>query len=230
MEAQKVHLVKSLDLFTRRQAADAIQLLGKALPCSVVSCDGKFVVVKFELGNIPFTLPQVRMPIASSQYDRIPFQAGDVGLAVPADAYLGGVDGQGGGTADLTLQANLAALAFLPLEAAVYRAYADATKRILYGQTGVQIDDGQVVRVKLVGGNYELGVNDYAVVVTSTGAVISMLPDPEPGRKYMLKAAQGVSATLTGNGNAIDDQGTYALGAYAGIIVFYDSQQWRVVP
>ena len=45
----------------------------------------------------------------------MPTQIGDLGWTVPADAYLGGVSGLGGGTADLSAPGNLEALVFVPV-------------------------------------------------------------------------------------------------------------------
>jgi hypothetical protein len=58
--------------------------------------------VKFELGAIPFTLPRVRMPVLTSEYIRAPLAVGCRGFVIPADAYLGGMSGLGGGTATLS--------------------------------------------------------------------------------------------------------------------------------
>lgn len=113
----KTPLGQNLNALSTKRAQDAIQLLGKALPATVVSVQkqGTIVTVKFELGAIPFTLPQVKMPVLTSEYVRLPIAAGCRGLVVPADAYLGGVSGLGGGTADLTQQSNLGALVFAPI-------------------------------------------------------------------------------------------------------------------
>lgn len=226
--AQKIPFARYLNLSAQKKVLDAIQLLGKALPCRVVSSNGLTVVVKFELANVPFTLPQVTMPIASSQYDRIPLQAGDPGVTLPAAAYLGGVSGLGGGTADLSSPANLSALVFVPIENTGFAAF-DATKRVLYGQTGVQIADGQVIKTKRVSGNYELTVNDYAIVELANG-IISMYDSPENGRAYIVKSAKNITTVLTGNGNSIDDEGTQTLGGSQGTLVFYDGDEWRMIP
>ena len=136
----KTPLGQNLNALATKRAQDAIQLLGKALPASVVSVqkNGTIVTVKFELGAIPFTLPRVKMPVLTSEYVRLPIAIGCRGLVVPADAYLGGVSGLGGGTADLTPQSNLGALVFAPLGNVDFPDVV-AGVLTLYGPNGVTI-------------------------------------------------------------------------------------------
>lgn len=111
--ALKTPFGKSINTFAEKKVLDAIQLLGKALPASVVAVAGSIVTVKFELDS-PFTLPVVTCPLFGPEYIRYPIQAGDRGVVLPAAVRLGGVSGLGGGVADLTTPANLSALVFLP--------------------------------------------------------------------------------------------------------------------
>lgn len=122
-----------------KRAGDQIQLLGKALPCSVVSGNGSFVTVKFEV-QVGAALPQVRVPVATSEYFRMPLRAGDKGVVLPADAALGGVTGLGGGVATLARQANLATLMFVPLGTTAFPAVPDGFAAV-YGPDGVVIKD-----------------------------------------------------------------------------------------
>lgn len=110
----KKPLFQTLGQTIQSRIADAAQLDGKALPCRVLAVTGAFVTVAFELVT-DFTLPLVTLPIATSRYIRAPIQPGDTGLAIPADALLGGVTGESGVTATLMKPANLGALVFLPL-------------------------------------------------------------------------------------------------------------------
>ena len=48
----------------------------------------------------------------------MPTQVGDLGVTMPADVYLGGISGLGGGTADFTQRGNLTALVFVPVSSA----------------------------------------------------------------------------------------------------------------
>jgi len=138
-----------------KRAHDVIMLLGQALPCSVVSGNGTFVTVKFEV-LIDASLPQVRVPVATSEYFRMPLRAGDKGVVLPADASLGGVTGLGGGVATVrgvSNQANLATLMFVPLGTTSFPAVPDGFA-VVYGPTGVVIKDaagGTVITVTAAG-------------------------------------------------------------------------------
>lgn len=77
-----------------------------------MAVSGSIVTVKFDVG-VP--LQQMSMAVAGTRYCRSPIQAGDLGFATTADAYLGGVTGLGGGTADLTQRGNLSALVWVPV-------------------------------------------------------------------------------------------------------------------
>ncbi|WP_309601114.1 hypothetical protein [Burkholderia multivorans] len=72
------------------------------------------MTVEFEVQGT-WTLPPVTIPKAESPWIRMPTQVGDKGVTMPADAYLGGISGLGGGTADARTPGNLSALVFLPV-------------------------------------------------------------------------------------------------------------------
>lgn len=112
--SQKTPLARSLNQFAEKKWNDAFQLVGKALPCSVVSVDGAIITVKFEV-RASFTLPVVTVPMYGAEYIRYPIKAGDKGVVFPADARLSGVSGIGGGVADLSSPANITALVFAPI-------------------------------------------------------------------------------------------------------------------
>jgi hypothetical protein len=97
-EAQKVPLSRSLSAFAQKKALSEIAKRGQALPGHVVAVSGAIVTVNFDVQGV--TLPQVAMPLIGAEYIRWPIQVGDKGYAAAADAYLGGVSGLGGGTAD----------------------------------------------------------------------------------------------------------------------------------
>ena len=110
----KLNFASSMNRFTERKIENALQKSGKVLPASVVKQTGNMITVSFELRDIPYVLPQVTIPLFGPQYIRYPMQPGDKGIVIPADTYIGGVSGQGGGIADMTPPANLSALVFLP--------------------------------------------------------------------------------------------------------------------
>lgn len=136
--AQKTAFGRSANELARKKALDAIQITGKSLPCSIVSISGWIATVKFEVDAAPFTLQNVIVPVASSQYDYLPLQAGDPGVVRAADARLGGLSGLGGGVAKLvTTPGNLSTLVFEPFGKVAYTAPADPLMRVVQGPNGV---------------------------------------------------------------------------------------------
>jgi hypothetical protein len=147
--AQKTPVARSLESFAQRKALSAIQLLGQSLPASVVTVvSSGIVTIKFELTNVPFTLPQITVPIFGSEYIRLPIQVGMKGAVMAFDAYLGGMTGLGGGTADLTPRPNLSNLSFVPLGSTSWSAVEDVNAVVLYGPNGAILRDAQG-RIKL---------------------------------------------------------------------------------
>ena len=102
--AQKTPYARAINQFAEQKVLDAIQTLGKALPCHVVAIAGSIVTVQFDITNTPFTLPNVTCPMFGPEYIRYPTQVGDLGVVISADCYIGGVSGLGGGVAELSLQ------------------------------------------------------------------------------------------------------------------------------
>lgn len=144
--SRKTPLARSLESLAEGKARDAIQLLGQALPCSVVTTDGSFATVKFEVDAAPFTLPNVTVPIAGAEYVRLPIQAGDGGYVIPADARLAGISGVASGIVPkLDKPANLTALVFFPIANKSWFAV-DPNWLVLYGPDGVKVQsvDGSV--------------------------------------------------------------------------------------
>lgn len=111
----KLWVQGNLSKLAVNRARNEIQSTGQALPCSVVAVNGSIVTVKFEVNAKPWTLPQITIPKAESPWVRSPTQVGDKGLTMPADAYLGGMSGLGGGVATMAKPGNLSALVFVPI-------------------------------------------------------------------------------------------------------------------
>lgn len=111
----KLWVQRSANQTAINRAQQAIENLGRALPCRVVKVSGSIVTVAFEVNAAPYTLPNITIPKAESPWIRMPTQVGDKGVTMPADAYLGGVSGLGGGVATLTRPGNLSALVFVPI-------------------------------------------------------------------------------------------------------------------
>lgn len=137
--AQKTPIGKSLNEFALAKVRGQLQLLGKALPCSVVAKTGSIITVKFEIQS-GFTLPTVTIPMFGPEYVRYPIQNGDLGIVIAADARLGGVSGLGGGVADLSQAANLTNLVFLPISNTEW-ANVDVNAVTIYGPNGVVLRD-----------------------------------------------------------------------------------------
>lgn len=177
---QKSPLAQSLGNFASQKISDAMQLVGKSLPCSVVSIQGSIVTVKFELTNIPFTLPQVTIPVFGPEYIRYPIQVGDKGFCVAADASLRGITDLGVGTADLTPPANLTALVFYPIANKNWSAV-DGNALVMYGPNGCVIRDsgsGCVITLTPTGvttvvGDTTIAVIGSSVTVTSSDVIIN---------------------------------------------------------
>lgn len=138
----KLNYASSMNRFTERKIENALQKSGKVLPASVVKQTGNMITVSFELRDIPYVLPQVTIPLFGPQYIRYPMQPGDKGIVIPADTYIGGVSGQGGGIADMTPPANLSALVFLPISNTEWQGV-DGKVVTVYGPEGVTLRDSE---------------------------------------------------------------------------------------
>lgn len=111
----KLPLQKSQNQLAINRAAQEIQKQGRALPCRVTAVTGSIVTVAFEMDTSPWTLQPIEIPKGESPWIRMPTQVGDTGVTMPADVYLGGISGLGGGTANFTRRGNLSALVFVPV-------------------------------------------------------------------------------------------------------------------
>lgn len=142
---QTLWLQDAINQHTTSRALQIVQETGRALPCKVKAVNGSLVTVDFECtftvtqdGQAsPITLPEVTLPIAMSQWLRVPVQIGDVGITQPADTFLGGISGQGSGVADLqTDYGNLSTLVFVPIAATSFPTSPDANKAWINGPNG----------------------------------------------------------------------------------------------
>ena len=126
--------------FAANKIAQAQLMAGKVLPAAVVERNGNMVVIQVLLRNVPYVVPHLTVPLFGPEYIRYPMQPGDKGILIPADTYLGGVSGLGGGTADLTPPANLSALTFLPISNTEWESV-DPNVLTMYGPEGVTLRD-----------------------------------------------------------------------------------------
>lgn len=111
----KLWIQRSANQLAINRANQAIENLGRALPCRVVKVAGSIVTVAFEVNAAPYTLKNITIPKAEGPWIRMPTQVGDKGITTPADAYLSGISGLGGGVANLTKPGNFSALVFVPV-------------------------------------------------------------------------------------------------------------------
>jgi len=143
----KTPVAASLNQLARQRASDGIQSLPKGIPAQVVSRTNQIVTVAFQMQvggtGAPFTLVQADYPISTSALDWLPINKGTNGLLLPSDFYLGGISGQGGGTADYSQRGNLATLVFHPITntSQTIPPGGDTDKRGVYGPNGVVVSD-----------------------------------------------------------------------------------------
>lgn len=198
--AQKQPYARNAPLLAQKQALDEIAKRGMALPGHVVAVSGQIVTVNFDVLDV--TLPQVKMPLATCEYIRKPIQIGDLGVAEPADVYLGSISGLGGGTADLTQRGNLSTLVWKPVANAAWSMPpgADANTLALYGKTALLLLDSIAgnASIKLTSSGITLAVGSHSIVITASG--ISIGPNTTIDSKVFL--AHGHSGVQTGGGNS----------------------------
>lgn len=111
----KLWLQKQQNQLAINRAAQEMQKQGRSLPCRVTKVSGQIVTVEFEVDTAPQTLPPISIPKDESPWIIESTQIGDKGVTMPADVYLGGISGLGGGTANFTRRGNLSALVFVPV-------------------------------------------------------------------------------------------------------------------
>lgn len=183
--AQKTAFARSINRNAEKVALQAIESLGRALPCSIVSRTGSIVTVKFEIIS-GFTIPPVTCPGSWSEYTRIPVQPGCKGVVDSIDTYLGGISGLGGGVADLVPRANLSSLIFRPVASADWSPSGNDNALVLYGPDGcilrdsgsattltVDPDDG--VTIHASGGGSVLNAN-LVQAIDDTAAALAGVP------------------------------------------------------
>jgi hypothetical protein len=154
--------------------AQAIENQGYALPCHVVNVSGAVVTVAFDVQNSPQSLPNITIPKAESPWIRMPTQVGDKGVTMPADVYLGGVSGIGGGTATMTRRGNLSTLVFVPVSnvgsppidqnAAQVQGPNGAIIRTTTGTTSEVVTDGNGTTITY--GDVSFTVNAVGITIT----------------------------------------------------------------
>jgi hypothetical protein len=175
--SRKLPIAGSINNAARQRAADINQNFGKTLPVKVISRDKQLVTVEFLVQGV-WPLPQVTMPIASSKFDWLPVKAGDLGLAMPSDVYLGGISGLGGGTADYVQRGNLSTLMYHPVTNKSWEPPGgNGNMRILQGPEGVRIqsENGNSF-VNVTPTEITLSVGSVTLVINSSGITLQGKP------------------------------------------------------
>ena len=109
-------LQRNLHEIAKKAAMDAIDNLGKPLPCVIRQVTGQIVTVGFLYENTkPFTLPDLTVPVDNSPYDYVPYQVGDTGIVRPTEIYIGNISGLGSPVPTNNKAPNLGALVFTPV-------------------------------------------------------------------------------------------------------------------
>ena len=211
INAQKTWAVKNLDVFAGKRIQQALQQTGKALPCHVTGfpkAGVPIVTVAFDLTNVPYTLPNITCPLFGPEYIRYPIQVGCKGVAFPADAYLGGVSGLGGGTADLSLIGNLTALVFFPIGNSGWAASEDPNSLVLYGPNGVIIRDAnKKTTITLTTNGLVINVQ-AGKALTINGALIVKGNLQLGGTIESLAGGSPYAGDIKTTGNVVAGQGT----------------------
>lgn len=112
--ALKTPLISTIANHTAKRANDFAHVQPKGVPCTVTKVEKDIITVKFDGANGVWNMPQMKMSQAFSPYGRDPTQVGDKGYASPADYYMGGNTGLGGGSTNFTPRGNLTPLVFHP--------------------------------------------------------------------------------------------------------------------
>lgn len=193
--SRKTPLAATLPAAVRRQIGDVLQLTGYALPCYVKAVAGAIVTVAFDIVT-DRTLPDVTIPILESRYVRLPIQVNDTGVVVPADAYLGGVSGMGGGTASLLQPGNLSALAFLPIGNKNWPEV-DSNATNITGPNGavIKADTGSA-NFTLTPDGISMSAGGHTVVINSSGVTID-------GKVFLGHEHSGVTSGSSNTGGVV---------------------------
>lgn len=115
---QRTPLSRTLPRAIERGVRSEIEQQGYALPCHVTAVNGAIVTVAFDVSSPNAPMPACMMPVAGSEYIRLPIQVGCKGVAYPASVDISIATGLGLTNAlpELSvLPANLSALVFVPV-------------------------------------------------------------------------------------------------------------------
>ncbi|MGH8321577.1 MAG: hypothetical protein ACRESI_06455 [Gammaproteobacteria bacterium] len=175
MDALKTPVSRTLANFVDDRIATAFDSLGKFLPAIVTAVDGAIVTVAFQLSDV--TLPAIKMPVAGSEYVRLPIQVGCKGVCFSADVPIGSISGLGSNAAPSSVRAgNLTGLVFFPVGNANWAAVS-ADVLTLYGVSGLTLQDAASPEstVQLTSSSITLTSNGHVLSINSTGITLDGL-------------------------------------------------------
>ena len=209
--------VFSLPQVAEVRAQDKGQVTSQAMPVTVTKLAGELVWVKIEAQS-GYTIPEILIPQAFSEWLRPPTQVGDKGWAVPADYYLGGQSGLGGGVANYRGRGNLTPLVFHPIsqKAFPHNTNRDLNAAFINGPNGVVLQATQAppqVYIK----------NDKIYIYPKPGTMVYLGGDGASGTYDFVETASGPSTNvkaLTGGGPGPTPSAAGALfeqGALGGV-------------
>ena len=151
-----------------RAVSIAMESLGAALPCHVTAVSGQIVTVAFDLPQgAPWVLPEITIPKAEGPWINSPTQIGDVGMTVPANVYLGGISGIGGGQATWRRPGNLDALVWVPVAM-------QSTSIANQNAALVQGPDGAIIQTTEGATECSIVVNQTGITMTFGGKIVTL--------------------------------------------------------
>ena len=191
-------LVSTLPVGVRTQIGDAMQLLGKALPCHVISAAGPLVTVQFDLAPSVWTLPQITVPLFGPEYIRYPIQPNDRGFVVPVACPVGFTSGQASTPPDLSQPGNLEALYFQPIGNAQWAAV-DGQAVTVYGPNGVTLrDTGSGSVITLLPGSITMTTGSCSLTMSGSTITLQAANIVLDGQMTQGTNAGGYPATIQG--------------------------------
>lgn len=191
------------------QISEAGQADGWELPCTVksISNDGLFVTVDFAISQGQFPIPTITIPIAESEYVRLPIQVGTVGITKKITADITYISGQQDGVSTLNPSGNLnTALCFIPItNKKLFPTTPDKNALWLYGPNGVVIQDeagNSVVtvsptQIKMQSGSSYITINKNGSIVIQGSSVTIQ------GKDFITHHHSGVSTGSSNTGNVV---------------------------
>jgi hypothetical protein len=164
----------------------------------VKAAGSNFFTASFQVTDPVYTFPQLTLPIASSEYIRVPLQPGAPGVVVAMDTTIAQITGVSGGTADLTRPGNLESLVFLPIANKSLPAIAgdDGNTLILYGPTGTLLLDSKAAKasVKLTANGITATVEGgNTMTLSSSGVTVTL----QSGSTMSVTAGGTLSPVMT---------------------------------